>query len=328
MMFSSVGLRLMVFPLCAFAAARAQEPTFSSQSNLVLVPALVEDAHGQVVYGLRAEDFVIEDDGVEQKINLEEAAESEPVSLIVAIQCGREARRELPRMRGLSSMLEPILSQPQNQIAVVVFDSLPRLLEDFSHDGGRIDEDLRNLQSGDGGAAILDAVQYSLNLFGKMTEASHRVLLLISETRDHGSHWGNLNDIVALLGTSNATVYALAFSPALSNLLDTERGRRWDEAQSSPDWLAALALTRQAMRKNTPRTIAAMSGGEFKLFESRQRFETRLNDFMNHLHSRYLLSFEPKDPHPGLHRLRVRLKNPQPTAVLSRSSYWAGGAGP
>src|SRR5580658_9899328 len=43
-----------------------QEPTLRSQSNVVLIPALVKDSQGGIVYGLQARDFIVEDDGVEQ----------------------------------------------------------------------------------------------------------------------------------------------------------------------------------------------------------------------------------------------------------------------
>jgi hypothetical protein len=41
---------------------RGQEPTFRARSNVVTVPTLVKDEHGQVIYGLQANDFIIEDD--------------------------------------------------------------------------------------------------------------------------------------------------------------------------------------------------------------------------------------------------------------------------
>ena len=97
------------------SAAAPQEPTFNAQSNVVLVPTLVRDAKGNVVYGLQAKDFVIEDDGVEQAPYLDEAAEAEPVSVVIAVQRGRRAWREFARMRGLPSMLEPVLSQPDTR---------------------------------------------------------------------------------------------------------------------------------------------------------------------------------------------------------------------
>lgn len=77
------------------------------------------------------------------------------------------------------------------------------------------------------------------------------------------------------------------------------------------------------MRKNVPSTIAAMTGGEYELFATRKKFELRMNDFTNHLHSRYLLSFAPKNPRPGLHPITVRLKDAGDATVLARTSYWA-----
>jgi hypothetical protein len=91
------------------------------------------------------------------------------------------------------------------------------------------------------------------------------------------------------------------------------------------DVLDLAYRTAQAMRKNVPSTITSMTGGEYELFTTRKKFEVRMNDFTNHLHSRYQLSFAPKDPLPGLHQLRVRLKDPSKDTVLARTSYWAEG---
>ena len=85
-------------------------------------------------------------------------------------------------------------------------------------------ESLQSLQAGDDGAAILDAVNYSVQLLDGVPKNRKRVLLLISETRDHGSHSATIDDIIKALGNSNIVVYTLAFSPAKSNVLDTLRG--------------------------------------------------------------------------------------------------------
>jgi VWFA-related protein len=303
-------------------ASLAQEPTFRSQSNVVIVPALVRDATGHVIYGLHATDFVIEDDGVGQAVHLDDSAEAEPLSVVVAIQTGRRAWREFGRVQGLSSMLAPILDQTRTQIAVLEFDSRLNLAQDFTDDAGQIATCLHHLEPGDRGAAILDAVQYSVRLLDKTPEGTQKVLLLISETRDHGSHFAKIDDVVTLIGNSNTTVYTLAFSPTISNILDTERGNNRDEMNSTVDLIALFAHARAAMKSNTPKAIASQTGGEYELFESRQRFETRMVDFTNHLHNRYLLSFEPKNLKPGLHQIRVRLKQPGAATILARSSYW------
>ena len=89
------------------------------------------------------------------------------------------------------------------------------------------------------------------------------------------------------------------------------------------DFLELMNQARQAMRKNVPSAIASMTGGEYELFATRKKFEVRMNDFTNHLHSRYLLSIAPKNPHPGFHQIRVRLRDAGGDTVLARSSYWA-----
>jgi VWFA-related protein len=308
--------------------ALSQETTLRSQSNVVLVPALVKDAEGGVVYGLEAKDFIVEDDGVEQPARLDEAPEGQPISLVVAIQRGRRASYEFPRMQGLRSMLDPLFALGTARVAVLEFDSQVQSTRSFTQDPRLVEDDLRNLQPGDGGAVILDAVDSAVNLLKQEPEGRLRVLLLISETRDHGSH-GKIEDTVAAIGQSNAVMYALAFSPALSNILDTGRGTNKNEMHQGINFLDLMYQTAQAMRKNVPSTIASMTGGEYELFATRKKFEVRMNDFTNHLHSRYLLSFAPKGPHPGLHQIRVRLraqsKDSGDGTVLARSSYWAEG---
>lgn len=331
---------LILLGICT--GASGQEITLRSQTNVVLIPALVKDARGEVVFGLGANDFIVEDDGVEQLVRLDEAPESQSISLVVAVQTGRRAAYELPRELGLSAMLGPIFvsdapvpgtgAVDTGRVALVEFDSQVKLVQDFTDNEAAIQDSLKNVQPGDGGAAILDAITLSVNLLKQEPDGRLRVLLLISETRDHGSK-DKIQNAVAHIGEANVLMYALAFSPTLSNILDTERGNNnpdlhpeQTEMQPTPDLLAPLLIAVQAMRKNVPSTVASMTGGEYELFSTHRKFDLRMTDFTNHLHSRYLLSFAPKGPHAGLHQLRVRLKDPGKNSVLARTSYWAEGS--
>jgi von Willebrand factor type A domain len=201
--------RIVMLLLVLGTTATPQEPTFNAQANVVLVPALVRDASGEVVYGLQAKDFVIEDDGVEQTPHLDESAEAGPVSVIIAVQRGRRAWREFARIRGLASMLEPMLNQPNIETALVFFDSKLSLVRDFSSNPDLVEDDLKNLQAGDNGAAILDAVAYSVKLLNHQPEEHQRVLLLISENRDHGSRFAKLDDVVTPIPEVGILVEAL-----------------------------------------------------------------------------------------------------------------------
>jgi VWFA-related protein len=309
-------------------------PTFRTQSNVVLVPTLIKDQAGHPVFGLQEKDFIIEDDGVPQNVKMDEAEPQEAVSLVIAIQSGRSALAEFHRMKGLSSMLDQIVSQPQVETAIVVFDNSVELAQDFSFDADQTEPYLkrmmeglrRNMEDGDQrAAAIYDAVRYSAKLLEKQPQDSRRVLLLISETRDHGSHAVKLDDAISAINDSNIVVYSLAFSPTGSTAMDTLRGEwdaRTDPAGSGLDIFRLMNMARQAMRKNAAKSVASMTGGEYELFTSSKSFEKFMTDFTNHLHSRYLLRFQPTNPRPGLHEIRVMLRQPAGYQVLARRSYW------
>jgi hypothetical protein len=75
-MFTRIWLLLL---LLLSEASAQQAPNLRVQSNVVVVPALVKDAEGHVVYGLTQDDFVIEEDGVKQAARLDESARSSRV---------------------------------------------------------------------------------------------------------------------------------------------------------------------------------------------------------------------------------------------------------
>src|SRR5690349_4151823 len=83
---AALFLFFLLLLLSLSTAYSAQETTLRTRSNLVLVPTLVKDSQAAIVYGLQANDFIVEDDGVEQPVSMDEAPEGQPISLVVAIQ--------------------------------------------------------------------------------------------------------------------------------------------------------------------------------------------------------------------------------------------------
>ena len=116
-------------------SAVSQETTFHTQTNVVVIPAMVKSANGAIVYGLGAKDFLVEDDGVEQVVRLDEAAEGSQVSVVVAIERGRRANYEFPRIRGLSAMLDPMVEAGLGKVAIVASRSSVCLITRFESIG-------------------------------------------------------------------------------------------------------------------------------------------------------------------------------------------------
>jgi VWFA-related protein len=212
------ALTLAILP-AAFAPISAQNsvarsPTLTSRSTLVQVPALVRDKANKLIYALSANDFVLTDDGVPQNLHLEEDTGSEPLALVVDVESGGPGARELAKCAGLTSMLDSIVGGVRHEVAVVGFDSSPVLVRDFTSDtdaAGRAIQALVAGKSGDGGAAILDSLGFSIDLLRKQPPQYRRAILLISETLDAGSQL-ELGEALRAIGDTNTTIYAVAFS--------------------------------------------------------------------------------------------------------------------
>lgn len=294
--------------------------TLRVTTNEVLVPTLVERGPGEVVYGLKPSDFVLTDNGVPQKLRVEEEMDTAPVALVVVVEQGRSAALQFDKLARLAPLLSIFLGNGKGEAALVGFDSTPRLLQDFTRSTDDLDDQLKHLQPGDGGAAILDTVGYAVQLLESQPREYRRVLLLISEERDHGSKHVKPEKLVERIGASNVLVLSLTYSASRAELLHDLKDSGDQRVMSM---IGTLLMAEQALKKNVSRELAVMSGGEYAPFTRDKGFEERVTEVAQHVHNRYLLSFNPEHPTPGLHTLRVRLTRDYGARVVARANYWA-----
>ncbi|HTZ60348.1 MAG TPA: hypothetical protein VMB49_19700 [Acidobacteriaceae bacterium] len=306
---------------CSAYARQASSPgpTIRVQTSEVLVPTLVQMPSGEVVYGLGASDFLLLDNGVQQHLHVDDDLDNEPVSVVVAVEKGRMAGLEFDKVNRLAPLMDLFLGDGSSEAAFVTFDSEPELVVPFTRDEERLGNAMKRIEPGDGGAAILDTVGYSVKLLEDRPKDFRRVLLLISETRDHGSHEVDEKRLVEQIGISNTLVLSVTFSPSKALLM---HDLKHPDEGAGPDFLAPLLMAVQAMRKNAARQIALMSGGEYAPFTTERGFEGRLQEVAKHARNRYLLSFRPTDNTPGLHVLDVQLTRNLGARVVARASYW------
>jgi len=241
--------------------APAQQSTLSTRSTLVLVPALVRNKAGELVYTLSAENFTLTDDGIPQKLILEQDTGGEPLALVVVLEIGGAGAREFNRFASIappmSPMLESIIGNVRHKVAVVTFDSRPALLQDFTADidtaasaletltpGCTRQHHLENCASplsvhnvplGDNGAAILDSIGFAVDLLRKQPLEYRRAILLVSETLDRGSQI-SIDEAIRAVSDTNTTIYSIGFSTGKSEAahyasreLPTQPGALWME---------------------------------------------------------------------------------------------------
>lgn len=295
--------------------------TLRVNTSVVLVPTLVEMPSGEVVYGLSDKDFTLEDNGVPQKVHVEDDLDTQPVSLVVAVETGRTSLLEFQKISKLGPLLDLFLGEGHGEAAVVTFDSAPQVVQEFTNRTENISQIFQHLQPGDGGAAVLDAVGYAVDLLEEQPKDRRRVLLLISESRDHGSHKFNAQQLVERIGMSNTLVLSVTYSASKSEFLNDLKGG--GSVGPTMNLLSPLMMAVAAMYKNVAKELAVMSGGEYGPFTRERGFEDSVALAAKHARNRYVLSFRPSDTTPGLHVLKVRLTEDYGARVIARESYWA-----
>ncbi len=303
-------------------------PTLTVNSQLVLVPTEVRTRKGDTIYGLHAEDFTVEADGVPQRARLDESSTPIPLSLVVLIQCSRSAFREGPKIRGLATMVDAIVGGAPASVALVDFGTEPELLTGLTADPAAREAAFAHLQPcyDDGGASIYDAIAYGNWLLSRAHAPGRRAILLVSETRDHGS-LAKAPKTIEALSRTNTVVDAVSFSPGRDDVV--EDVKTTDGAAGGVVGLALMAV--QSLRKNAPKEFARETGGNYINFASEKSFDASLNTLANRLHNGYALSFVPHFP-PGspadadrLHELTVHVPKYPDAVVAHREAYWSTG---
>jgi VWFA-related protein len=298
--------------------------TLHITTNEVLVPTLVQMKGGKVVYGLKQDDFQLEDNGVLQKIRVQEEMDTAPVALVLAVEQGGASVLEFDKLARMGPLLDMFLTDPQSKIALMGFDSRPHLICDYSRSSEQINDALIHLEPGDGGAAILDTISSAVDLLQTQPKEYRRVLLLISEQRDHGSKHTGEEALIRKIGGSDVLILSVAFSAARAEISHDVKNSISGSGDQAPttSMISALWMLVQAFRKNVTKEVALMSGGEYTTFAGDRHFQERVLDAAKHMRNRYLITFSPSNPSPGLHSIRVKTTQDYGAKIVARANYW------
>ena len=350
-----------IFPLLlvlAGVSVRAQQSdtgpsTLTVRSTLVQVPVLVKTKGGQVVFRLTADDFLLTDDGVPQALTLDQDTDSQPLALAIVVETGGAGASHLDDYRQLDAILDALIGGVEHRVAVIGFDSTPHLLTPFAPDTAGASRQLASLREGDPGGAILDGVAFAVAQLRAQPTRYRRAILLLSEMIDQGSKT-TLSEALRLISDTNTTMYSFGFSSIRSAV--SHEASKFNSHESGPahgcfsrdgadaeyeghygkqvlDCISQLApplrlatmaflAARSALRTNTAESIAQLTGGEFFHFHDAKDLKAGLIAASNDVPNFYVLSFRPTSLTPGLHALRLEMKDRPQLVLKFRSEYW------
>jgi len=329
------------------------QPAITVRSTLVQVPVLVKTKGGQVIFRLTADDFLLTDDGAPQHLTLDQDTDSQPLALAILVETGGAGAGHLDDYRQLDAILDALIGAVEHRVAVIGFDSTPHLLRPFTPNTAEASRQLASLPEGDTGGAILDGVAFAVAQLRAQPARYRRAILLLSETIDQGSKT-TLTDALRLISDTNTAMYSFGFSSTRSAV--SHEASKFNSAEAGPahgcfsrdgadaeyeghyskqvlDCISQLApplrlvtmtflAARNALRSNTAESIAQLTGGEFFHFHDAKDLKAGLIAVSNDVPNYYVLSFHPASLTPGLHVLRLEMKDRPGLVLKSRSEYW------
>src|SRR3989454_6673441 len=188
----------------------AAQKSLKVDVELVMVSVAVTDSDNRPITDLKAENFQIFEDKVEQQIRYF-SMEAAPMSLGIVFDMSHSMERKLDFAKDAAAkFLEK--GTPDDEYFLVEFSSRAKVAEGFTSDIRRL-RDRLSLTPAQGSTALYDAVYLALS---KLKGAQHpkKALLLITDGEDNHSRYsrGDLREVVR---ESDAQIYVIDLGRAL-----------------------------------------------------------------------------------------------------------------
>jgi len=174
--------------------------------NLVVLHTTVLDDRQRFADGLKAENFRVFEDKVEQKVSVFRR-EDLPVSMGLVIDNSGSMRDKRPRVNEAAITLVQA-SNPQDEAFVVNFndDFYLDLDKDFTSSVPELKEALERIDSR-GSTALYDAIVGSLDHLKKASKDKH-VLLVVTDGEDNSSHY-SLEKTIRDIQKTDTVIYTI-----------------------------------------------------------------------------------------------------------------------
>ena len=272
---------------------QAQEPSFRSGSDLVIVPATVTDRTGRFVRGLTAADFELLEDDAQRPI-AQFSPNRVPVSVIIVLDISGSMSQEPHRWQLTRTAVASFLSRLErdDEVTVVVFNDRQQRLGGWTRHMSEVFNSLARVKTG-GGTWLFRALLSAVPI---LREAAHqrRVLLLISDGNDHeGDGLASRIRAADQIRKSGAALYAVG-----------------------------IGMGHEPVNRRMLGFLSEPTGGYFEVVSSGAMLEGAVRRVADDLRDQYVLAFEPTKTDGEFHRIRVKVRGDD-VHVRARSGYVA-----
>jgi Ca-activated chloride channel family protein len=186
----------------------APQPEPAPQSaSPVVVPVTVTDPSGRYVTGLKAENFKLFDEGVEQAITLT-TTDDTPLSVGIVVDASGSIRDRMDVIRrNVADLL--VSAHPNDEFFLMPFDNEPVLAVPFTADTQAVMAAMQTLPAR-GGTALRDSVHFALYEMRKARN-QRRALVILTDGEDNSST-RSASDLRRELEESDTLIYNIDIS--------------------------------------------------------------------------------------------------------------------
>jgi Ca-activated chloride channel family protein len=305
------GLRAIRWPrltICGLACALilnavvpllAEEPetTLKVDVKLVNVFVTVTDTNGAPVANLQKENFLLKEDGKDQKISIFSKESALPLSIVLAVDTSLSTRKDLPLELASARKFAHTIVRPEDGLAVYKFSEEVSQMVPFTSDLKKIDAGIDRVHNG-AATALYDAVYLGSQALSR--RQGRKVMVVITDGGDTMSQV-NYKEALRAAQEAEAIIYSIIIVPI--------------EASAGRDTGGEHALIQ----------ISSDTGGKYYYATSAAQLDAAFQKISDELRTQYLLAYYPSQRYSDsdFRQLRVDLTN-APAGGPYQSHYRAG----
>ena len=277
-------------------SSSSEEPTFRTDTRLVILPVSVVNKDGKLITDLPQKAFKVYENGVEQPIKIFRR-EDVPISLGIIVDNSGSMREKRQKVETASLDLVRA-SNPQDEVFIVNFNDDPFLDVPLTSDIKKMEEGIARIDSR-GGTAMREAIDSSMTYLKKEGHRQKKVLLVITDGNDNASTI-SLEKLVSRAQQNEVMVYSIG-------LLNEEERR---EAR-----LAKRALD----------AISRDSGGIAFYPKSAAEVDAIALQVAHEIRNQYTIAYSPtiQEMDGSFRQIKVTVNGPGHPSVRTRTGYYA-----
>jgi Ca-activated chloride channel family protein len=239
--------------------------TISVNVKLVNVFASVVDADGAPYAALQKEDFLIYEDGIEQKLSVFERESGLPLSIAMALDTSMSTRKDLPLEIASARKFAHTLLRPVDFISLYQFSTYVSQALPYTNDERRLDDALKHLHTG-AATALYDAIFLSAQSLQR--RQGRKIIVLITDGGDTSSKT-DYQEAVRAAQIAEAIIYSIIMVP-----IEADAGRDTGGEH------ALIQLSRD-------------TGGKYYYATSLPQLDEAFRQIGSELRTQYLLAYYP-----------------------------------